>query len=122
MNSSFLYILITIIGTVLGQLMVKSGVLQVGQMPSDLKAYIPFFFKALINIRIIFGFLLAFLAALAWIAAMTKLQLSVAYPFMSLSFVLVLLLGAICFQEPITALKTVGMILVVLGIIIGSQG
>jgi len=55
-------------------------------------------------------------------AAMTKLQLSFAYPFMSLAFVLVMVASGLFFQETITVPKVVGMGLVVLGLIIGSRG
>ena len=55
-------------------------------------------------------------------AAMTKLQLSHAYPFMSLAFVLVLIFSGVFFQEPITTPKIIGIALVVAGLIVGSQG
>jgi multidrug transporter EmrE-like cation transporter len=55
-------------------------------------------------------------------AVVTKLPLSHAYPFVSFSFVLVVLSGAIFFQEPLTWPKIAGMILIVTGIVIGSQG
>lgn len=53
---------------------------------------------------------------------MTKFQLSYAYPFMSLAFVLVMFLSAFFFNEPVTLAKTLGLTLIVAGIIIGSQG
>lgn len=53
---------------------------------------------------------------------MTKFQLSYAYPFMSLAFVLVMFLSAFFFNEPVTLAKTLGLALIVAGIIIGSQG
>jgi drug/metabolite transporter (DMT)-like permease len=62
------------------------------------------------------------LAFLCWMAAITKFELSYAYPFMSLSFLLVLILSAILFHEPLTVSKVVGVGLVVAGIIIGSRG
>ena len=55
-------------------------------------------------------------------AAMTKFEISHAYPFMSLNFVLVLLLSAVFFNETITLLKVAGLALIILGIIVGSQG
>jgi uncharacterized membrane protein len=55
-------------------------------------------------------------------AAMTKFSLSYAYPFMSLSFVLVVALSSVFFQDSITAPKAVGITLIVAGIIIGSKG
>lgn len=53
---------------------------------------------------------------------MTKFPLSYAYPFMSLAFVLVMFLSAFFFNEPVTLAKTLGLALIVTGIIIGSQG
>jgi drug/metabolite transporter (DMT)-like permease len=68
------------------------------------------------------GIVAGFFAFLCWMAAITKFELSYAYPFMSLSFLLVLILSAILFQEPLTVSKAVGVGLVVAGIIIGSRG
>jgi multidrug transporter EmrE-like cation transporter len=55
-------------------------------------------------------------------AAMTKFELSYAYPFMSLAFVLVLILSAIIFREPLSVAKVTGLALVVAGIILSSRG
>ncbi len=54
-------------------------------------------------------------------AAMTKFDLSFAYPFMSLEFVLVLILSVMLFREPITVHKVVGMLFIVSGIFITSK-
>ena len=63
-----------------------------------------------------------FFAFLCWMAAMTKFDLSYAYPFMSLSFLLVLVLSVALFHEPLTISKVVGVGFIVAGIIIGSRG
>jgi multidrug transporter EmrE-like cation transporter len=54
--------------------------------------------------------------------ALTKLDLSHAYPFMSLSFALVALASAWVFPEPLTGPKIAGVVLICLGVAIGSQG
>ncbi|HWV91528.1 MAG TPA: EamA family transporter, partial [Burkholderiales bacterium] len=61
-------------------------------------------------------------AALCWMLAMTKLDLSHAYPFVSLSFVLVLFLSALLFGEPLSWAKLAGIALVIAGVALGSQG
>lgn len=61
---------------------------------------------------IISGFAAAFIAALCWMAAMTKFDLSYAYPFMSIPFIFVLFLSAFFFQEPITIFVGAGAIIV----------
>jgi drug/metabolite transporter (DMT)-like permease len=64
----------------------------------------------------------AFGAALCWMLAMVKLELSHAYPFVSLSFVLVLFLSAVLFGEPLSWAKVLGILLIVAGVAVGSQG
>ena len=63
-----------------------------------------------------------FLAFFCWMAAMTKFDLSYAYPFMSLSFVLVLILSALFFHETVTLAKVLGIIFIMAGIITGARG
>lgn len=46
-------------------------------------------------------FLAAFLGAWTWMIALTRFDLSYAYPFTSLTFVLILLLSAMLFREPL---------------------
>jgi multidrug transporter EmrE-like cation transporter len=53
--------------------------------------------------------------------AMTKFTLSYAYPFVSLSFVLVLICSNIFFKDPITVNKSIGMGLIILGVVFGSK-
>ena len=53
---------------------------------------------------------------------MTKFDLSYAYPFMSLSFVLVLILSALFFHEPVSMAKVLGVMLIMAGIAVGVRG
>lgn len=71
---------------------------------------------------ILSGFIAAFLASLCWMAALTKFQISYAYPFIGLTFVLVFKLGAWLFAEPVTVYRVVGLTLVVAGLVVSSQG
>ena len=107
--------------TVYGQLVIKWQVNSAGVMPVELIDKIWFMLRILLNPWIISGLLGAFLASLSWMIAMTKFSLSYAYPFVSLSFVLVLVSSNIFFKEPITIAKSIGMGLIILGIIFGSQ-
>lgn len=119
---SYVYIALTILLTVYGQLVIKWQVLEAGPFPEVTVERLLFLARLFQNLWVISALLAAFLASVAWMAAMTKFQLSHAYPFMSASFVLVLICSAILFQEPITTPKIVGLGLIVLGIAVGSQG
>jgi uncharacterized membrane protein len=77
--------------------------------------------KLLVDPFIFSGFASAFIASLFWMAALSKFELSFAYPFMSLSFVLVFILSVFLFNDSVTLYKVVGLVLIVLGIVISSR-
>ncbi len=118
----YLYIVLTIGFTVYGQLILKWRISEFGPLPSDGVEKIRFLIGLLFDPAIFSGFAAAFLASLAWMAAMTKFDLSHAYPFMSLNFVVVLLLSAWLLGEPATPQKILGIGLIVLGTVIAARG
>lgn len=119
---SYFYVFLTIFFTVYGQLVIKWQVAKAAPMPEDIVTKLFFLFGLVFNPWIFSGFVAAFLASLAWMAALTKLPLGHAYPFMSLSFILVIILSGICFNETLTPLKVVGVILIMFGVAVASRG
>ncbi|HYD82304.1 MAG TPA: EamA family transporter [Paucimonas sp.] len=114
--------MITILLTVYGQMIVKWRVMQAGQFPDTAAAKISFLLSLLFTPWILSVFVATFVAGLCWMAAMTKLGLSHAYPFVSLTFVLVAVLSAFFFNESLSFLRILGLVLIVAGVIVGSQG
>ena len=53
---------------------------------------------------------------------MTKFELSHAYPFMSLNFVVVLLLSGWFLNEPVTPQRILGVGLIVFGTMVAARG
>jgi len=117
----YLYILFTILFTVYGQLILKWRIANYGELPAQLFEKILFLSKLFMDPFILSGFVAAFIASLFWMAAMTKFDLSFAYPFMSASFVLVFILSMLLFKEPFSMYKLVGLGFIVSGIIISSR-
>ena len=73
---SYIYLFLTIVLTVYGQLVIKWQVSLSGALPSSGGEKLFFLIRLLFNPWIISGFIAAFLAALSWMAAMTKFDLS----------------------------------------------
>ncbi|GGB37788.1 EamA family transporter [Virgibacillus dakarensis] len=117
----YAYIFGTIFFTVYGQLILKWKIDKAGSLPEVWKDKLIFLLQLLLDPVILSGFLSAFVASLFWMAAMTKFNISYAYPFMSLSFVLVFIFSILLFNEPVTIQKVVGLALIVLGIVVTSQ-
>lgn len=118
----YLYIVATIGFTVYGQLVLKWRIAKFGPLPADFLEKLKFLISLLFDPAIFSGFAAAFLASLAWMAAMTKFDLSHAYPFMSLNFVVVLLLSGWLLSEPLTFQRVLGVGLIVLGTVVAARG
>jgi uncharacterized membrane protein len=111
-----IYIALTLIFTVYGQLVIKWQIGAAGAMPPDFAGKVGFLFAQFLNPWILSGFASAFIAAMAWMAAMTHFALSYAYPFMSLAFILVMLFSIAFLREPLTLRTTAGTLLVMAGL------
>jgi uncharacterized membrane protein len=92
-----------------------------GSIPDSLPDKVTFFARALVDPFIILSMILTLMAGILWMGALKKFELSYAYPFISLSFVLIFILSIIFFREAITVNKIVGLVMIVIGIIILSR-
>lgn len=119
---SYFYVACTILLTVYSQLVIKWQVIGAGALPADAADKAWFLARLLVNPWVISALLALLVAVVTWMAAMTKLELSHAYPFVSLAFVLVVLCSAWLFNEPLNMTRLAGLALICIGIVIGSQG
>jgi len=122
--TGYLYIAGCVFFTVYGQLILKWRMnMQTQPLPEETVAKIFYLIKLIIfDPFILSGLASAFLASLFWMAAMTKFSLSFAYPFMSSAFVIVMFFSVLLFGEALNIYKLVGTVLIVLGIVVLSQG
>ncbi|MEI2794931.1 EamA family transporter [Pseudoxanthomonas sp. F11] len=117
---SYLFIACTIFLTVYGQVVIKW---QVGLHPAiaadglSAKSIV----SLLLNPWIISAFAAAFGASLFWMAALSRMPLSKAYPFTALSFPLIALLATWLFREHFDLNKLLGTALIVAGVLFLSR-
>lgn len=111
----------TILLTLCGQLLTKWRVGNIS-LPDQPLQKIGALLWLLTDLTILAALGCAFLASMLWMSAMTRLPLSIAYPFTSLSIVIVTLLGAYFTQEPITLAKLGGTLLVAAGLFVLARG
>ncbi|HEU0135863.1 MAG TPA: EamA family transporter [Flavobacterium sp.] len=118
MNPYF-YIFGTIIFTVYGQIILKWRLTTLKVvLPEALFDKIITLLKILLDPYIFSGFVSAFVASLFWMGAMTKFEITQAYPFMSLAPALVFIVGILFLGETFTVGKIVGLALIILGTIV----
>ncbi len=118
---ALLLISITVAFTVIGQLLVKQGALELGGSPSRLGELPGYCWRAFTNWHVLLGLASAVVAAVAWVMALSHSDLSFAYPFMGLAIVIVLVLSGLIFGERVPLTRWLGVIIVCLGIWVASR-
>lgn len=116
----YLYIFSTIVFTVFGQMILKWRITKLGwhMVEGDLWVKVKCYCTLLFDPFILIGFLAAFIASVCWTMAMTKFEITVAYPFMSLSPAIVFLLGVFLLNESFSWGKVIGLALIITGTIV----
>ena len=115
----YLYIFGTLFFTVYGQIVLKwrlSGLKVV--LPEGIWDKIVYLVKLIFDPFVFSGFASAFIASLFWMAAMTKFEITTAYPFMSIAPALVFITGVLFLGETFTIGKVVGLLFIIIGIIV----
>jgi len=118
---AILFIFLTVTWTVAGQLLVKKGMLEVGSSPSQIRLLPGFVWRALTNWKVVSGLICAVAAALSWIVAISRSELSFAYPFTALAIVTVLALSGALFHEKVSITRWIGVAIVCVGILVASR-
>jgi len=119
--SGLVFIFLTVMFTVTGQLLLKKGMGLVGVAPQELRALPNYLWNALTQPMVLGSFASAALAAFSWMAAMSRCELSFAYPFMGLSIVLTLAMTPLMFGERLHLHQWVGVALVCAGVWVASR-
>lgn len=116
----YLYIFATLFFTIYGQIILKwrIGKLNWSLPTTGIWDMVVSYIKFLFDPFILSGFLAAFIASVFWLIAMTKFQITEAYPFMSLAPALVFILGVWLLNETFTWGKVIGLIFIMVGIVI----
>lgn len=119
---AWMMVFATVAFTTYGQLVLKWQVSTPSPAPFAWAGNWPPLLLLLLRPWVISAFVAAFCASLCWMLAIARLDLSRAYPFMALNFLLVCVLAVPLFGETLTTTKVFGLCFIIVGLIILSQG
>jgi drug/metabolite transporter (DMT)-like permease len=114
-------ILVSVMLASLAQLTLKHGVNQAFPPPSAFKLDGHSIRSMVATPTVWLGIALFGISAIVWIAVLSRTTLSFAYPFVSLTYVLILAVDAFVLHESVPALRWGGVALIVSGIILISR-
>jgi len=104
----------------IGQVLLKYGVKSLGGLEFGGGAAAELF-RIFTCPYIVLGLFCIALNLLVWMTIISKLELSFAYPFASLSYALILLIGWLVLYERVNALRIAGVAFITIGVILVSR-
>jgi drug/metabolite transporter (DMT)-like permease len=120
MLKNLLLIILTVIINTTGQFVIKTGVNRIGKF-SIMEDFFNFIVKAFTSWIIIGGFGLYFLSAVLWIVILSRAELSWAFPILSLSYVITVLISPVLLNETFSIQRIVGTLVICLGVFLVSR-
>jgi drug/metabolite transporter (DMT)-like permease len=103
---------------VISQILIKWQISLTSHQLEELDSKFLFLAHFLVRPWVIAAFFFTFLGGITWILAISKLELSLAYPYMALSFVVVPAAALFIFGETMSTQKILGSAIVIVGICI----
>ncbi len=122
MAKSLLLVLFSVACGVLGQVALKTGMTQVGRIGDAQTAYLlDTAWRVLTTPMVLIGLASYGLGAVAWLVVLSRLDLSFAYPFLALNFVLITLASRFVLGEAVPPLRWIGVLIICCGAMVVAR-
>jgi drug/metabolite transporter (DMT)-like permease len=118
--SAVISLLISVTIGVIGQLIVKKGLNLLGNLDFSV-GLIRTFLRIFYSPYVILGSLVYFFATFFWLYGLAKVDLSFAYPFLALSYMLVILTSWLFLSETIPFARIVGVLVICFGVFLVAK-
>jgi len=115
---SFSLILTGVLLNAAAQILMKMGTNAVGHFEFSTANILPIGWKLATEWHIITALFCYAFSVVVWILALSRVQVSIAYPMLSLGYVAVAFITWWLFNEPLTATKLAGIGVIILGVVI----
>ena len=115
------FILFTVMTNAAAQLMLKYGLLTLGPISFSTETLIQRIFQIVFNPWVFAGLLTFVISMASHLYVLSKVELSFAYPFLSLAYVAVALFAWLLFKEELGGYKIAGIAFICIGTVLIAQ-
>jgi len=116
---NYVVLLTSIALAIAGQLLMKQGMMMFGKFPVTqlLSKLIPMFMQPYVFL----GFVFFGLSSIFWLVVLSRIDLSFAYPMVSVAYVFVAIFSYLLFHESIPLIRWLGIITICFGVFLISR-
>lgn len=117
----YILLFFNVLLTVVGQMLLKKGVSTVGRI-NNFQELIPKLTQVIFNPFVMGGISIYCFTTFVWLVILSRVKLSIAYPMLSIGYVLIILFSWLVFKETIPRIRIFGAILICIGVYLIAQG
>jgi multidrug transporter EmrE-like cation transporter len=119
--STWMLILIATVMGIVGQTMLKHGMNQMGPISLSTDTVPAIVWQIVRSPFVIGGLLIYGFGTFFWLVTLSRIDLSVAYPFVSLNHVLLFLIGWLILREAVSPMRAAGVAVICVGMILVAR-
>ena len=109
-------ILLGVLLNAMAQLCLKQGMRQVGHFAFSLENLLPIGFKVALNPFVFMGLMCYVISVVVWLMALSRVEVSYAYPLLSVGYVVTAFAGQLFFGEALGPMRWAGILVICLGV------
>ncbi len=98
------------------QIVIKKGMMQIGTFAFSLKNMVPVGIKVASSPFVILGIMFYVISLVLWLMVLSRVDVSYAYPMLSVGYIVAALFGKYIFNEPVGPVRWAGIIIICIGV------
>jgi multidrug transporter EmrE-like cation transporter len=114
-------ILVGVLLNAIAQILLKKGMLSIGYFGFHFENFFPIIKKVTNNLYILSGLTSYVISVMIWLLVLARVEVSYAYPFLSVGYVVVTVMGYFIFQENLSWMRVVGIAVIIVGVLLLSR-
>lgn len=103
------------------QLLLKAGMTRIGEFDFHISNVIPIGLQVAGNIPILLGLAAYVVSVLIWMMVLSRVDVSLAYPMVSLGYIVNAFAAYFLFNEPLSALRVSGIFIILMGVFLVAR-
>lgn len=123
MSKSIVLIIVSVVLGLAGQLCLKIGMNQLGELNlSSLRSIVQTFVQVFTTPLVLLGLAFYGVSSIFWLVVLSRVDLSYAYPLLAMMYVLIPLASKYILHETVPPRRWLGIAVVVVGVLLVSSG
>jgi multidrug transporter EmrE-like cation transporter len=117
----FLLVLLGVLLNAVAQLLLKAGATAVGHFEFTAANAIPVGLKLAVQPTIVGGLACYVVSVVVWIMALSRVEVSIAYPMLSLGYVVNAVAAHYLFGEAVSPMRVAGIFVIIVGVVMVAR-